>query len=152
MHTHIIYGDLIELAKAGKFDVIVHGCNCFNTMGAGIAKRIKEEFPEAYIEDRKTEYGALGKLGNISYAIVPVSNNELVVVNGYTQYNYKGHRPLVNYKALRKVFKNVKSLFHGRQIAYPKIGAGLAGGNWNVIQKIINEELQGEYHTLVLLP
>ena len=37
----IIKGDLIKLALQGEFDVIVHGCNCFCTMGAGIAKSIK---------------------------------------------------------------------------------------------------------------
>ena len=28
-------GDLLALAEAGEFDVILHGCNCFNTMGGG---------------------------------------------------------------------------------------------------------------------
>ena len=32
-----IKGDLIKLAQKGKFDIIAHGCNCFCTMGAGIA-------------------------------------------------------------------------------------------------------------------
>lgn len=26
-------GNLIDLAEAGEFDVVVQGCNCFNTMG-----------------------------------------------------------------------------------------------------------------------
>ena len=43
-----IKGDLIKLAQAGEFDVIVQGCNCFNTMGSGLAKQIKAEIPEAY--------------------------------------------------------------------------------------------------------
>jgi len=30
------------------------------------------------------------------------------------------------------------------------IGAGLAGGDWTVISKIINKELEGEDHTLVM--
>ena len=29
------------------------------------------------------------------------------------------------------------------------IGGGLAGGDWNIISAIINEELAGEDHTLV---
>ena len=37
----IIQGDLLQLAKQGDFDVIIQGCNCFCTMGAGIAKSIK---------------------------------------------------------------------------------------------------------------
>lgn len=43
----VIKGDLVELALEGKFDVIIHGCNCFNTMNAGIAKQIKRIFSEA---------------------------------------------------------------------------------------------------------
>lgn len=34
-------GDLIERAENGDFDVIIQGCNCFHTMGAGIAKSIR---------------------------------------------------------------------------------------------------------------
>lgn len=30
---NIISGDLIDLAKNGNFDVIIHGHNCFCTMG-----------------------------------------------------------------------------------------------------------------------
>jgi ribonucleoside-diphosphate reductase beta chain len=37
-------GDLITLAKAGKFDVIAHGCNCHSTMGAGIAPQMAKAF------------------------------------------------------------------------------------------------------------
>ena len=39
-----IKGDLIELAKAGEFDVIAHGCNCFNAQKSGIARQMAEEF------------------------------------------------------------------------------------------------------------
>ena len=38
---HIVQGNLIALADAGQIDVLIHGCNCFCTMGAGIAKDIK---------------------------------------------------------------------------------------------------------------
>lgn len=36
----VITGNLIKLAINGDFDVIIHGCNCFCKMGAGIAKQI----------------------------------------------------------------------------------------------------------------
>lgn len=42
-----IRGNLLALARSGRFDVIVHGCNCRHAMGAGIAKQIKDSFPEA---------------------------------------------------------------------------------------------------------
>jgi hypothetical protein len=41
-----VYGDLVKLAIAGNFDVIVHGCNCYHTMGAGIAKQIKKNYQQ----------------------------------------------------------------------------------------------------------
>jgi len=43
----------------------------------------------------------------------------------------------------------VKKNFSGKRIGYPLIGAGLARGNWEVIKKIIEEELSDENHTLV---
>jgi O-acetyl-ADP-ribose deacetylase (regulator of RNase III) len=43
----------------------------------------------------------------------------------------------------------MKQDFPGRSIGYPRIGAGLAGGDWTVIAQIIDEELSGEDHTLV---
>ena len=63
-----ITGDLIKLALEGEFDVIVHGCNCFCTMGAGIAKTIKQKFPAAYEADLQTVNGDKSKLGQISWA------------------------------------------------------------------------------------
>ena len=44
---------------------------------------------------------------------------------------------------MRRVFVNKHS-------CYPLIGAGLTGGDWNIISKIIDEELIDVDHTLVL--
>ena len=58
-----LQGDLLQLALAGHFDVIVHGCNCQCTMGAGIAKAIKLRFPLAFAADQATTAGDRGKFG-----------------------------------------------------------------------------------------
>ena len=141
----IIRGNLIQLALDGKFDVIVHGCNCLHTMGAGIAAQIRKTFPEAYEADLQTPRADRKKLGTISYATI----RNITVVNAYTQYNWKGAAVLVNYDAVRSAFENIKKKFSGLRIGYPKIGAGLAGGDWELIAKIIDEVLVGEDHTLV---
>ena len=140
----IIEGDLIKLAKAGEFDVIIHGCNCFSTMGAGIADTIAKEFPQAMLADQ-TRYGDPDKMGTYTQATV----DSVTIVNAYTQYEYTMSKVDVDYEALRACFKAVKEEFTGKRIGYPLIGAGLAGGDWNVISKIIDEELEGEDHTLV---
>jgi O-acetyl-ADP-ribose deacetylase (regulator of RNase III) len=146
----IVTGDLIALALEGRFDVIVHGCNCFCTMGGGIAWSIQEEFPEAYKADMVTTKGDRKKLGNYTFATIIRNSHEITIVNGYTQFDFHGAKVLVDYDAVRSVFAKIKTKFSGKRIGYPKIGAGLAGGNWDTIAAIIDEELAGEDHCLVL--
>lgn len=106
-------GDLVALAINGEFDLIIHDCNCFTTMGVGIAKTIKQYFPEAYNADLKTVKGDKSKLGKISWAKVERGNGELIIVNGYTQFNWRGSGRKVAYEAIREVFKVVKKEFSG---------------------------------------
>ena len=142
-------GDLIEKALAHQFDVIIHGCNCFCTMEKGIAKSIKQTFPEAYEADLKTQKGDKTKLGTLSYAVVEIKGKKLIVVNAYTQFNWRGSGTKANYNAIASTFKCIKEKFSGLRIGYPGIGAGLAGGDWHIISQIINHELAGEDHTFV---
>lgn len=146
---HRLKGDLIQLALSGKFDVIIHGCNCFCTMGAGIAKQICENFPDAYQADFETESGDTTKLGNYSKAIVQINGTPLTIINGYTQYHYSGAKILADYDAIARLFARIKTDFSGKKIGYPLIGAGLAGGDWESIRDIIDHALAGENHTLV---
>lgn len=145
-----IQGDLIKLAKKGRFDVIVHGCNCFCNMGKGIAKTIRLEFPEVFIADCETKSGDKEKLGSFTKATVLVDSAPLIVVNAYTQYDFLGPQPNVDYAAIRSVFRAIKQNFSGIRIGYPQIGAGLARGDWTLISGIIDEELAGEDHTVVI--
>ena len=144
-----VRGDLIDMALKGCFDVILHGCNCQNLMGAGIALSVKKIFPEAYAADCKTVRGDRNKLGTISTATVRRSGRDITIANAYTQYHWRGQGVLTDYDALRSTFREVKSQFSGSRIGYPKIGAGLAKGDWNRIELIICEELAGEDHCLV---
>ena len=67
---HTIHGNLLTLPEAGRFDVVVHGCNCRHTMGAGIAKQIRERWPEAWHADQRVKDP---KLGGISIAVIAVA-------------------------------------------------------------------------------
>ena len=104
LKMHKLRGDLIKLALRGEFDVIVHGCNCFCTMGAGIALVIKSTFPDAYQADLKTSKGDRSKLGSYSTATVQNKGNQLTVVNAYTQYHYSGPGNKADYEAIRVLF------------------------------------------------
>ena len=144
-----VEGDLLKLAADGEFNVIIHGCNCQCQMGKGIALTIKNKYPEAYEADCKTEKGSKDKLGTFSYAKVRGNGSEFIIVNAYTQYHWRGAGVKADYEAIRKVMKKIKENFSGKKIGYPLIGAGLAGGDWERIKNIIDEELSGENHTLV---
>lgn len=145
-----IRGDLIKLACEGKFDVIIHGCNCYCAMGKGIAKTIRDKLPEAYEADKQTPKGDASKLGTYSSAQLTRNEHTFTVVNGYTQVHWKGSGSKIDYNAMQKIFENVAIEFKGKRIGYPQIGAGLGGGDWNRISKIIDDALEGEDHTLVL--
>lgn len=144
----VLKGDLLELAQQGELDVLIHGCNCQCTMGAGIAKQIKNQFPEAFEADRLTGISP-DKLGSLSFATIQREMHNFVVVNGYTQIHWRGSGVKVRYEAIRAVMYEVKRRWGGKRIRYPRIGAGLGGGDWSVISALISEELDGEDHALV---
>lgn len=145
----IIQGNLIALAQEGEFDLIIHGCNCFCTMGAGIAKGIKAIFPQAYEADARTQRGERAKLGTCTFAKIKCGDTALVVVNAYTQFDWRGGGRKVDYDAVRSCLCWVKKHHTGSRIGLPKIGAGLAGGDWSIIAAIVEQELSGEDVTLV---
>jgi len=144
-------GNLIDLAESGEFDVIVHGCNCFCNMGAGIAKEIKRRYPIAYEFDCSTRKGDRSKLGAYTWGkVTSPGGQSFIIVNAYTQYAY-GRGMNVDYDAIRSVFSLLKTYYGTLRIGYPLIGAGLGGGDWKVISGIINQELFGVNHSLVTL-
>jgi O-acetyl-ADP-ribose deacetylase (regulator of RNase III) len=134
-------GDLLQLASKGNFDVIAHGCNCFNAMGAGIARSIKEKYPEACSVDQRTARRSRKKLGTMTLA----KCDSVWVANLYTQY-YIGTppdgKPPLCYKALRKSLKELLKFCEEHKLSrvgLPYIGAGLAGGDWKVIKETIEK-------------
>lgn len=150
MESKIIKGDLIELAFEGKFDVIAHGCNCFCTMGAGIAPQMAKAFGCNTFKLEEDKYkGDINKLGQIEALlrfIDDVGIEGVIVVNAYTQYGFgKNHpngleKPL-DYEALTLCFRKINNLFKGMILGLPyMIGCGLAGGDINTVKAIIEKE------------
>lgn len=138
-------GDVVEAAKNKEIDILIHGCNCFNTMGSGVAKAIGAEWPQAYEEDCTTIKGSKSKLGSFSFVEIP---NGPTIINAYTQFNYNRkneHIDLFEYAAFEKILNKIAYLYlpnKFNRIGMPKIGSGLAGGSWNKIEKIIQNTLK----------
>lgn len=151
-----IKGNLISLAKMGKFDVIAHGCNCFCNMGAGIAPQMAEAFgADKFKGEHIRHQGNINKVGTIDFETIELqTGHELTVVNAYTQFRYgKNHKDGTNrpadYEAIALCMRKMNFLFSNMHIGLPLIGAGLAGGDWEVISTIIKEELVDVNVTIV---
>jgi len=157
----VVKGDLLEAFcdPDSDYNVLVHGCNCFNSMGAGFAKQLAKRFPEVEKLDSQTEKGDFKKLGSIGVLKeVTDSGKSVYIINAYIQYYY-GKRfnhpnmPHANYTAIESCFLKVREQFKSDdfKICYPAIGSGLAGGNSKVIDFIINQSLDGVNHTKFIL-
>jgi O-acetyl-ADP-ribose deacetylase (regulator of RNase III) len=116
-------------------------------MGAGIAKAIKKEWPEVSLADHCSRYGDRNKLGSFTH----VDMGSLTILNLYTQFKYTSLEVDVEYGALRRCMKAIKKRYSGKRIGLPMIGCGLAGGDWNIVSQIIDDELGDEDITIVKL-
>jgi len=148
-------GDLIKLAIKGHFDVIVHGCNCKNLMNAGIARTIRENFPEAYEADTEIHKSVMWGneyliLGQISTAFIEKRNdmvNDLTVVNAYTQF-YPG--PDATYIAVRDSFELIaKKIPKTSRIGIPFIGCGIGGLEWDRVEYHLNHVMKNHDVTVI---
>lgn len=143
-------GDLIALAKQGEFDVIAHGCNCMCRMGAGIAPQMASAFGcNTYPLEAPHFKGLHNKLGQVEYQSQEYNGRKVYIVNAYTQYSWNAHTKPLDYEALTLCMRKLNGIFKGRHIGLPKIGAGLAGGDWERIKGIIQTELSDCMVTVV---
>lgn len=139
----IVKGDLIKAAIDGDISVIAHCCNCFGKMKSGIAPQIARAFPSAEEVDSKTTSGDSAKLGNCTVAFDETTCT--TIYNLYGQYGYwkKTDGSInLNYYHLAKSLEKMRDdmLDYGLEsdkIGFPKIGCGLAGGDWSVVGQMI---------------
>lgn len=137
-----------DLLKSNNH-IIAHGCNCFNTMGAGIAKEIKKQYPEVFKIDNETEKGDRNKLGNYTFADVNkdrIKDKTIYIVNLYSQYTFYDKKDMFSLKAYKDSLNKMINDFlfkrknNGKiRIGFPAIGLGKANGEINSIFKITNE-------------
>lgn len=158
-----VKGNLITLALKGEFHAIAHGCNCFCTMGAGIAVEMAHHFdcnnPEIYNLESPELSGNINKLGMIQANAFRVKNihfeGVVAIINAYTQYGFgKNHsdstKAPLDYEALTLCLRKINHDFRDLEIGLPQIGCGLAGGDWKKVKKIIKKELKDCYVTVVI--
>lgn len=132
-------GNLLDV-QAGH---IVHGCNAQGVMGSGVALAVKNKYPGAYKSYRRQydEHGLV--LGNVySFEATPT----LVIWNAITQEGFGQPTRNCSYDAIENCFRLIDQSITGGwhdnvvdELHIPLIGAGLGGGNWEIIREIIEQ-------------
>lgn len=141
--VEIIEKDLFQ----AQIDIVVHSANCQNTMSSGVAKLVKERFPEAYAADLETTKGDKDKLGKFSAA--KVNNPEFpqikYVINCYTQFTFGTDKRQTNYEAFYNSLEAVRNNLIDKKrqdlvIGMPyKIASDRGGASWAVIEAMIRD-------------
>lgn len=138
--------------------IIIHVCNDVGAWGRGFVLAISRRWqqPEqAYRAWYRSNEPLPFSLGQVLF--VPVEQ-QLWVANLIGQHDIRSHRgvPPVRYDAIRQGLQKVASFAQqmSASVHMPRIGAGLAGGDWQFIRSIIEEELteQGITVTVYDLP
>lgn len=155
-----INGDLLSVTRGH----IVHGCNCRGVMGSGVALAVKNKWPEVFNEYHHTcsEHKKWGKeyvmLGNILPVMI---TTELYVINAFTQLGFDRHARQVDYDAVATCFEHLVRRMTPNDnelhplpvlpICFPMIGAGLGGGDWDIISTIIDKTVPDTYEKVLYI-
>ena len=119
--------------------IITHICNDIGGWGRGFVVAVSKRWslPEALYRELRTR-----TLGQVQFVDV---ENDITVANMIAQHGVKTINgiPPIRYEALRECLKTVSKAAKrdGATVHMPRIGAGLAGGKWEEIEKIILETL-----------
>jgi O-acetyl-ADP-ribose deacetylase (regulator of RNase III) len=132
-------GDLLAV-PAGH---IVHGCNAQGVMGSGVALAIRQKYPGAY-DSYRARYFTIGLVLGEAYPWVVTG--KLVIWNAITQEGFGPGIRQVSYDAIQTCFENINTKIKDdqhtdvpKEFHIPMIGAGLGGGNWEIIKTIIEQ-------------
>lgn len=151
----IVNGDLLE----AKENIICHACNCMGVMGSGVAKQIRNKYPQVYegYLERVNEYTQgedLRKelLGQV-HAVVIDENK--IVINMFTQYKFGNDgKQYTNLEAMFKCLLTVRYVAEKNKIsvAMPyKIGSYRGGAKWDEVEELILRAFNGYEATLYKL-
>lgn len=135
-------GDLFASTEGA----IAHGCNCQGVMGSGVAKIVKEKFPEAYkkYNDLCSSLSSKSLLGRAQE--IYIESRGSFLYNIFTQDMYGSLvKRYVSYDAISDGFLSMFDHMNQTNqniVNIPKIGAGLGRGEWDIIESIIISSLK----------
>ena len=136
---HYLVGDATEPIGDGP-NIIAHVCNNQGAWGAGFTRALSARYPRAEEVYRMKRPDL--KLGDVQMVEMP---NGFQVANMIAQDGLISHgnpRPL-RYDALGACLLEVGKYAQrgGYAVHMPRIGCGLAGGDWMYVEKLIHDAL-----------
>lgn len=152
MSLFIEQRDILSVADEGKDAIIVQQVNCQGVMGAGLAKQIRDRWPEVFERyHAKCEMGV--KLGDVQFVCVSGDEDRdsgtpgtVYVANLFAQDHYQPRGVChTDYPALRKGLRACAAFerAHGHDVYIPwHLGCGLAGGDWVKVSTLVEMELR----------
>lgn len=125
-------GNLFDTDK----HVLGHCVNCKGAFGAGVAAQIAKRFPDvrrAYMRKFRREGWHLGDCQFV------MTDARIIVVNMAMQEAYGRKGKFIDYDAVKICFEKTLDYCKGDggELAIPRVGSGLAGGDWGEVEAII---------------
>lgn len=138
-----IQGDATQPVGDGK-KIIVHICNDIGRWGKGFVLALSARWPQP--EKAFRDWYASGENFALGNAQLVAVESQLWVANVIGQHkitNGKGGLPPVRYEAIQEGLGQVAAfaMAHNATVHMPRIGCGLAGGTWDKIEPLIQQEL-----------
>ena len=121
-------------------DVICHQVNCQGVMGSGIAKQVRERYPEVYKRYKIVCDCDNYPLGNVLFVSVD-NNKDIANLFAQDKYGYNGSL-YTDYDALKKCLIEINNTYinTNKTIAFPYLmSCARGGGDWNVVYKMIED-------------
>lgn len=139
----VVDGDVLNATES----YICHQVNCKGRMGAGIAKHIREQYPEVY-NKYKT---ACSDTSRDLLGCVQIVGR---IINIFGQRSYGTKTQQTDYEALERAFNKLHAkLPKDKSLAFPyHFGCGLAGGDWNIVFELIKRCFKGRNIRIYKLP
>lgn len=135
-------GDATNPQTDGK-KIIVHICNDIGAWGKGFVLAISKRWTKPEQEYRKwiKEGGNFG-LGEVQFVTV---DSDITIANMIGQRGIRSSKQSVpiRYESVNDCLQKVgeKAVEIGASVHMPRIGCGLAGGKWELIEPLINVTL-----------
>jgi hypothetical protein len=145
---NVIDGCLIDEAYKRSPCWVIHQVNLLGVMGAGVAKRIRQEWPQVYTDYVRT-LGLVPRAGGVA---MPTRLGDLgiTVFNLFCQPTINTNGVNTDYEMLARCLDTLKDRTESYEITHHAapvvlapylMGCGLGGGDWSIVRPMVERKI-----------